>query len=76
MTCKFARNSSATGCLAFAYPRFSSLSSYSFKLEILGSSKLRRHGDTASGLLDRVSLNDSQVGAVEDSSLPLDNGTA
>ena len=64
ITCTFL-DSSATDCVAVVHQRISQLSSTSSGLmNIESSHKLTRSGDTASGCIERVNMEDYQVGVV------------
>ena len=62
ITCNFL-NSSATYCVAVVHQRISQLSS-SGLMNIESSHKFNRSGDTASGCIDGVNLEDYQIGVV------------
>ena len=62
ITCTFL-DSSATDCVAVVHQRISQLSS-SGLMNIESSHKLTRSGDTASGCIEGVNMEDYQVGVV------------
>ena len=62
ITCTFL-DRSATDCVAVAHQRISQLSS-SGLMNIESSRKLSRSGDTASGCIEEVNMEDYQVGVV------------
>ena len=62
ITCTFL-NSSATDCVAVVHQRISQLNS-SGLMNIESSRKLNRSGDTASGCIEGVNVEDYQVGVV------------
>ena len=62
ITCTFL-DSSATDCVAVVHQRISQLSS-SGLMNIESSHKLTRSGDTASGCIEGVDMEDYQVGVV------------
>ena len=64
ITCTFL-DSSATDCVAVVHQRISQLSS-SGLMSIESSHKLTRSGDTASGCIEGVNMEDYQVGVVGD----------
>ena len=64
ITCTFL-DSSATGCVAVVHQRISQLNS-SGLMNIESSHKLSRSGDTASGCIEGVNMEDYQVGVVVD----------
>ena len=62
ITCTFL-DSSATDCVAVVHQRISQLNS-SGLMNIKSSHKLTRSGDTASGCIEGVNMEDYQVGVV------------
>ena len=62
ITCTFL-DSSATDCVAVVHQRISQLNS-SGLMNIESSHKLTRSGDTASGCIEGVNMDDYQVGVV------------
>ena len=62
ITCTFL-DSSATDCVAVVHQRISQLNS-SGLMNIESSHKLTRSGDTASGCIEGVNMEDDQVGVV------------
>ena len=62
ITCNFL-NSSSTDCVAVVHQRISQLSS-SGLMNIESSHKFTRSGDTASGCIEAVNMDDYQVGVL------------
>ena len=73
ITCTFLDNS-ATDCVAVVHQRISQLSS-SGLMNIESSHKFTRSGDTASGCIDGVNLEDYQVGVIDSSQIVIGTST-
>ena len=73
ITCTFLE-SSTTDCVAVVHQRISHLNS-SGLMNIESSHKFTRSGDTASGCIEGVNLEDYQVGVVGGVNKPLEIGT-
>ena len=76
ITCTFPDSQSATDCVAVVHQRISQLSS-SGLMNIESSHKLTRSGDTASGCIEGVNMEDYKVGVVGGRRLsPIIKGTS
>ena len=64
ITCTFLESSTATDCVAVVHQRISQLNSSAGLMNIESSHKFTRSGDTASGCIEGVNLDDYQVGVV------------
>ena len=64
ITCTFLESSTATDCVAVVHQRISQLNSSAGLMNIESSHKFTRSGDTASGCIEGVNLEDYQVGVV------------